>query len=45
VFDTIGKNAMMTQTIVRLVSAKPKKKLSTGVSARTGTVCRTTAHG
>ena len=27
------------------VSAKPKKKLSIGVSARIGTVCSTTAHG
>ena len=45
VFETIGKNAMMTATMMRGVSAKPKKKLSIGVSARIGTVCSTTAHG
>ena len=43
--ETIGKNAMMTATMTRLVSAKPKKKLRNGVSARIGTVCSTTAHG
>jgi hypothetical protein len=45
VFVVMGKIAMSTQTTTRLVNANPNQKPMTGMSARTGMVCRTTAQG
>ncbi len=44
-FDTIGKRAINTQTIVRAVKPSGAQKAMIGVIARIGIDCRMTAYG